>query len=53
VHVNRQQALIASRERDGHDATQVSVLLSAYSETLLAFENQREKILVKLQQSSL
>ncbi len=50
-HVNRQQALIASLERDGRDTTQVLVLLSAYSETLLVYENQREKILIKLQRS--
>jgi hypothetical protein len=52
-HVNRQQALVASIGRDGRDRTQALMLLSAYSETLLAYENQREKILIKLQQSRL
>jgi hypothetical protein len=52
-HVNRQQALVASSERDGHNATQVLVLLNAYSEILLAYEKQREKILIKVQQSRL
>lgn len=51
--MNRQQALVASRERDGHDTTQVLALLSIYSETLLAFENQRERILIKIQESGL
>jgi hypothetical protein len=50
-HVNRQQVLLASTEGDGHDTSQALVLLNAYSEILLAFENQREKILIKLQQS--
>ena len=53
VHVNRQQALVASRERNGHDTTQVLALLNTYSETLLVFENQREKILIKIQKSGL
>lgn len=52
-HVNRQQALIATMERDGQDTTQVLVLLKAYNETLLAFENQRQKLLIKLDQSHL
>lgn len=50
-HVNRQRALVASIEHNGHDATQALVLLKAYSEILLAYENQREKILIKLQES--
>jgi hypothetical protein len=52
-HLNRQQALLASTERDGHDTTQALALLSAYGEVLLAYENQREKILIKLQKSRL
>ena len=52
-HVNRQQALVASGGHNGHDAAQVLTLLNAYSEILLAFEGQREKILRKLGQSSL
>jgi hypothetical protein len=52
-HVNRQQALVASIECDGHDSTHALVLLTAYSEILLAYENQRRKLLVKLQHSSL
>ncbi len=52
-HVNRQQALLASSQRDGHDTTQALVLLNAYGEILLAYENQREKILIKVQQSRL
>ena len=52
-HVNRQQALIASAECNGHDTAQVRVLLKSYSEILLAFENQREKVLIRLQQSRL
>jgi hypothetical protein len=51
--VNRQQALVASIECDGHDSTHALVLLTAYSEILLAYENQRRKLLVKLQHSSL
>jgi hypothetical protein len=51
--VNRQQALVASLERDGRNTTQVVVLLDAYSETLLVYENQREKILIKLHHSRL
>jgi hypothetical protein len=50
-HVNRQQALIAS-QGDGHDTAQAQVLLKAYSETLLTLENQREKILRKLDEYS-
>lgn len=49
-HVDRQQALVTSIERDGHDKTQALALLSAYSQTLLAFEDQREKISIRLQQ---
>jgi hypothetical protein len=52
-HVNRQRALIASMERDGHDTTEVLVLLEAYSKTLLAFENQRGNILLRIEQSRL
>ncbi len=52
-HVNRQQALLASSQRDAHDTTEALVLLNAYSEILLAYENQREKILIKVQQSRL
>lgn len=50
-HVTRQQALAASLERDGRDTSHVLLLLNAYNETLLAYENQREKILIKLQRS--
>jgi hypothetical protein len=53
AHVNRQQALLVSRERDGHDTGQALTLLTAYSEILLVCENQREKILIKLRQSRL
>jgi hypothetical protein len=49
--VNRQKGAIASIERDGRDKAQALALLGAYSENLLAFENQREKILSRLQQS--
>ena len=52
-NVNRQQALLASMERDGHDTTQMLVLLNAYSEILLAYQNQHQKISIKIQQSSL
>jgi hypothetical protein len=52
-HVARQQACLASIEGNGHDTTQALALLNAYSETLLIFENQRKKILSRLQQSSL
>ena len=52
-HVNRQQTLLATRQRDGHDTSKVLALLNAFSETLLAFENQRKKILIRLQQSCL
>jgi|SRR5579871_4427023 len=50
VHVERQQVLIASIERDGRNSDHVKGLLEAYSETLRAFENQRKKILARLQQ---
>ena len=53
AHMNRQHALVASMERDGHDTKQALVLLSAYSEVLLLFQSQREKISIKLQQSRL
>ena len=52
-HVNRQQALIASMKCNGYDKTRAMVLLKAYSEIVLAFENQRKKILIKLEQSRL
>jgi hypothetical protein len=52
-HVNRQQALVTSLQRDGRDTTGALVLFNAYSETLLAFESQREKILINLEQSGL
>jgi hypothetical protein len=51
-HVNRQQALLASTESNGHDSTHALVLLNAYSETLFALENQRDKILIKLDEQS-
>jgi hypothetical protein len=51
--VNRQQALVASLERDGRNTIQVVVLLDAHSKTLLVYENQREKILIKLHHSRL
>jgi hypothetical protein len=51
-HVNRQQALLSSTGSDGHDRTHALVLLNAYSEALLAFENHREKILGKLDEQS-
>jgi hypothetical protein len=50
-HVNRQRALIATMECDGQDTTQVLLLLNAYNETLLVYENLREQILIKVQQS--
>lgn len=52
-HVSRQQAAITSTERAGQDATHALVLLSNYSEVLLAYESQREKILIRLEQSRL
>jgi hypothetical protein len=52
-HVNSQRALVASIEHDGHDRTKALALLNAYSETLLVYENQREKIAIKLRQSRL
>jgi|SRR5262245_39343178 len=52
-HVARQQAFLASIERNGHDTSQALALLNAYGETLLAFQNLREKISTKLQQSRL
>ncbi len=53
-HVNRQQAQILSIEGDGRDTTpELVLLLHAYSEILLAYENHREKILIKIQQSRL
>jgi hypothetical protein len=52
-HVARQQAFLASIERNGHDTSQALALLNAYSETLLAFQNLREKISIELQQSRL
>ena len=52
-HVNRQQVVLASTERDGHDITHPLALLNNYSEILLSFENQRQKIMIKLEQSLL
>jgi hypothetical protein len=52
-HVNRQQTLVASIESDGHDAKHALMLLNNYSEILLAYQNQREKISIKLEQSRL
>lgn len=49
-HVSRQQAVVASIDGDGQDTRQALVLLNRYNETLLAFENQREKISLRLQQ---
>ena len=49
--MSRQQALVASTERDGRDPTQALTLLNAYSEIVLAYETQREKIMIKIQQS--
>ena len=49
----RQHACIASAERNGHDTTKVRALLAAYSEILLAFESQREKVLIRLKESQL
>jgi hypothetical protein len=46
-HVHRQQVLFASMQRNGRDTTQVLALLDGYSEILLAYENQREKISVQ------
>ena len=46
--VKRQQALVASTEQDGYDTGQALVLLNAYSDILLAFKNQRQKILINL-----
>jgi hypothetical protein len=48
--VNRQQALLISRQRDGHDTTEVVALLNSYSQTLFTFENQRRKV-IAIQQS--
>jgi hypothetical protein len=47
-HVNRQQALITSTEQNGYDISQARMLLNAYSDILLAFKNQRQKILINL-----
>ncbi len=52
-HVKRQQQLVASFERDGSDTNGALVLLNAYSQTLLAFENQRRKISLKIEQTLL
>ena len=52
-HVKRQQALVASTTGDGHDTDHALALLNAYSETLFVYENQREKILIKLEQDRL
>lgn len=51
-HVNRQLAVVASIPHDGrNNTTQALILLNAYNEILVAYENQREKILTKLQES--
>jgi hypothetical protein len=42
MRVERQQSLIASMERDGHDTTRARALLSALSETLLIFSNTKQ-----------
>jgi hypothetical protein len=49
--VNNQQARLALIERDGHDTTQAIALLNPFSEAVLLFENQREKVLIRLESS--
>jgi hypothetical protein len=53
MRVDRQQAVVASMERDGHETTHALALLGAMCETLLIFENRRQAILIDLNQSSL
>jgi hypothetical protein len=45
--------LLASKECDGREATQALALLTSFSEILLAYQNQREKLLMELGQSRL
>jgi len=52
-HLNRQQTLLVSIVRDGHDTAHVLALLNSYTQALFTFENQRKKILIKLQESGL
>jgi hypothetical protein len=51
-HVQRQQVLVSSMQREGNDATPALALLNAYSQVLLAFESQHNKILTRRQHSA-
>ena len=44
--VKRQQELVASMERDGHDTTDALTVLAALTETLAIFQNQRETLFI-------